>query len=161
MSVNLTIGISDWKICKSPDVLVTYALGSCVGICLYDKVAKVAGLSHIMLSDSTSSIASASINRMKFADTAVPDMYKEMIKKGAVPSRITAKIAGGAVMFAMKNDNFNIGERNIKAVKAALMSLRIPLIGEDTGLNYGRTVYFYAEDGKVEIKSTVKGVKII
>lgn len=154
---NITIGISDWKICGKDDVLVTYALGSCIGSCLYDREAGIAGLSHIMLPDS-SNVRDPKINRMKYADTALPDMVNEMVKRGASRSRIQAKIAGGAVMFLTQNQSFNIGESNIKAVKKALAALKIPIIAEDTGLNFGRTVYFHGNDGKVIVRSTVKGI---
>ena len=96
---NLTIGISDLKVCRPPDVLVTYALGSCVGICLLDSVAGVGGLSHIMLPDSTQATNGAA-TPMRFADTAIPMLIREMVKLGASRNRIKAKIAGGAVMFA-------------------------------------------------------------
>ena len=143
--MNLSVGISDWKIGKPPDTLVTYALGSCVGICLYDKLRHIAGLSHIMLPDSTTS-GEANINRMKYADTAIPDMLAKMTAMGAMKTGITAKIAGGALMFNIASDRFNIGERNVVAVKAALQALRIPIIAQDTGLNYGRTVFFNPEN---------------
>lgn len=153
---NLTIGIGDFKICKRPDVLVTYALGSCVGICVIDDQTGIAGLSHIMLPDSSTAINGSS-TPMRFADTAIPMMIGQMEKMGAMRSRMRSKIAGGATMFAISNDKFNIGERNIAAVKKALMSLRIPIIAEDTGANYGRTVYFYPETGTMEVRSTSKG----
>ena len=157
--MNLSVGISDWKVGKPPDVIVTYALGSCVGICLYDRRTKIAGLSHIMLPDSHSS-GETNINRMKFADTAIPDMLKKMTAMGAIQSGIIAKIAGGATMFAVSGcARFNIGERNIVAVKAALQTLRIPIVAEDTGSNYGRTVFLYPEDGKMMVKSASKGEK--
>ena len=76
---NLTIGISDLKVCRPPDVLVTYALGSCVGICLLDSVAGVGGLSHIMLPDSTQATNGAA-TPMRFADTAIPMLIREMVK---------------------------------------------------------------------------------
>lgn len=155
---NITIGISDLKVCRAPDVLVTYALGSCVGICLLDSVTGVGGLSHIMLPDSTASINGAA-TPMRFADTAVPMLVREMERMGAFRSRLKAKIAGGAVMFATANDKFNIGERNVAAVKAALRELRIPIIAEDTGLDYGRTVFFYPETGVMEIRAATKGIK--
>ena len=154
---NITVGISDWKICGTEDTLITYALGSCIGTCIYDKDAGLAGMSHIMLPDSTS-MRDGNVNRMKFADTALPDMVKEMVKRGASMQRLTAKIAGGAVMFPTKNQSFNIGEHNIKAVKKALAALRIPIIADDTGLNFGRTVYFNGVDGKMIVRSTVKGI---
>ncbi|MCL2077191.1 MAG: chemotaxis protein CheD [Oscillospiraceae bacterium] len=161
MSKPLNVGISDWKVNKGEGVIVTYALGSCVGICLYDKTNQIGGLSHIMLPDSKGVTASAAVNRMKFADTAIPDMLAKMLTMGAVKTRITAKIAGGALMFAASSEKFNIGERNVAAVKAALQALKIPIMSSDTGSNFGRTVFFHTEDGKVEVKSTVKGVKIL
>lgn len=161
MKATLSVGISDWKIAKSPDVLVTYALGSCVGICMYDKTKLVGGLSHIMLPDSTNLNDGAPVNRMKFADTAIPDMFNKLVSMGAAPAHLTAKIAGGALMFATASDRFNIGERNVVAVKAALQKLRVPIIAHDTGLNYGRTVFFYPETGAVEVKATTQGIKVI
>ena len=154
---NITVGISDWKICGTEDTLITYALGSCIGTCIYDKAAGLAGMSHIMLPDSTT-MHGGTVNRMKFADTALPDMVKEMIKRGASVQRMQAKIAGGAVMFPTKNQSFNIGENNIAAVKKALAALRIPIVADDTGLNFGRTVYFNGSDGRMIVRSTVKGI---
>jgi chemotaxis protein CheD len=121
---------------------------------------KVAGLSHIMLPDSTSS-GEPNLNRMKFADTAIPDMLKKMLSLGAVQARIKAKIAGGATMFATSSDRFNIGERNIVAVKSALQSLRIPIIANDTGANFGRTVFFSPEDGMMKVKSATMGERVL
>lgn len=158
--MNLIVGISDWKVGRPSDVIITYALGSCVGICLYDKKNRVSGLSHIMLPESKTG-GEMTVNRMKFADTAIPDMYTKMISMGAVHSNLTAKIAGGALMFNISSDRFNIGERNVASVKNALSILKIPIIAQDTGLNYGRTVFFYADDGSVRIKSTVKGEKVL
>ena len=154
---NITVGISDWKICGTADTLVTYALGSCIGTCIYDKQAGLAGMSHIMLPDSRN-MRDTNLNRMKFADTALPDMVKEMVKRGASIPRMQAKIAGGAVMFPAKNQSFNIGEHNIEAVKKALQALRIPIVADDTGLNFGRTVYFNGSDGRMIVRSTVKGI---
>jgi len=161
MSSSINIGISDWKTNRGEGILATYALGSCVGICLYDKTVKLGGLSHIMLPDSRSVNEQAALNRMKFADTAIPDMLSKMLQMGAVKARITAKIAGGALMFATASDKFNIGDRNVAAVKAKLQELKIPVISQDTGLNFGRTVFFYTEDGKVEVKSSIQGTKAI
>ena len=160
MGQKLIVGISDWKVGKGDDMIVTYALGSCIGTCLYDSVTKIAGMSHIMLPDSTS-IIDGHTTRMKFADTAIPDMLARMKAMGASVTNIRAKIAGGAVMFQTMNSKFNIGERNIAAVKATLAMLRIPIVAEDVGLNYGRTMTFWAENGAVEISSTMMGKKMI
>lgn len=157
MSKTITVGISDLNVAKSPDILVTYALGSCVGICLYDPTLKLAGLSHIMLPSSR--LAPDANQAMKFADTAIVMLVKKMEAMGGRSVRFKAKIAGGAQMFAAKSNASvaNIGARNVQAVKEALNKLRIPIIAEDTGKNYGRTLYFNAEDGMMRIKSVNKG----
>ena len=157
---NLTIGIGDLKVCKKPDILVTYALGSCVGICLLDSTAGVGGLSHIMLPDSTAGVNGASAP-MRFADTAIPLLIREMEKLGASRGRLRAKIAGGATMFAIANDKFNIGDRNVAKVKEMLAKERIPILAEDTGADYGRTLFFYPETGVMEIRAATRGTKML
>ena len=159
--MSISVGISDWKIARSPETLVTYALGSCVGICIWDKSAKIGGLSHIMLPDSLSN-SGASLNRMKFADTAIPDMYNEMLRKySCTPANLVVKIAGGALMFPQSNAKFNIGYRNVAAVRLALLKLRMPVKGADTGADYGRTVFFYPESGKIEVKASAQGTRLL
>lgn len=157
MSNTVIVGISDLNVVTAPDILVTYALGSCVGICLYDPIVKIAGLSHIML-PSSRDIASSAGQDMKFADTAIVLLLKKMEARGASSARIKAKIAGGAQMFAaLSNSSIaNIGSRNVVAVKNVLAQLRIPIVAEDTGKNYGRTLYFYAEDGTMRIRSATR-----
>lgn len=153
MSNLIIIGISDFKIAKMPDLLITYALGSCIGTCLYDKVLHIAGLSHILLPESN--ICPNDTNRMKYADTAIEDLVKALEKMGVPRSRLTAKIAGGAKMFA--TSTIGVGERNVIAVKAELRRLNIRLVAEDTGDNYGRTMEVHPEDGSVMIKSVLHG----
>lgn len=159
MSNLVTVGISDLKVVKNPDRLITYALGSCVGICLYDAKTGVAGLSHILLPNSTECIQND--NKLKFADTAIPILINEMAKQGALKNRLVAKIAGGAQMFKVdkasgKDDLMNIGKRNVESVKKTLNANGIKIIAEDTGLNYGRTVEFSAENGIMTVKSLGK-----
>lgn len=160
MSELLVVGISDYKFARNPNVIVTYALGSCVGICLYDKQLKVGGLSHIMLPES-SMFSKNDINRMKFADTAIVDLVKDLTRLGADGRRLVAKIAGGAQMFEVQQGSMigTIGERNVSSVKKALQSLRIPILAEDTGLNYGRTVYFDLETGIMKVQSLNRSIK--
>ena len=148
----IVVGISDLKIAKSPDMLITYALGSCVGTCLYDPLLHIGGLSHVLLPDS--SICNDS-NIMKYANTAIEELVRLLILAGASRYRLNAKIAGGAKMFATTGTS--MGERNIVAVKKELARLSIPIVGEDTGKNYGRTVEFHPEDGAVFIKSVMHG----
>ena len=150
---NITIGIADLNVARPSDTLVTYALGSCVGICLYDQVAKVAGLSHILLPSSAQ--IPGNTTPMKFADTAIPMLMVKMQALGARPNQLKAKIAGGAQMFASSGNASiaNIGERNTAAVKATLQRLRIPILAEDTGSNYGRTLLFDADTFTMTIRT--------
>jgi len=154
----IKVGISDYAKSHSPGVIATFALGSCVGICLYDNAKKLGGLSHIMLPDSSMASRNEK-NRMKFADTAIVDITRELKIMGAV--RLIAKIAGGAQMFATPSVGLmgNIGERNVKAVKAALAKLGIPIVAEDTGRDYGRTVYFDLDTGVMRVQSIGKANK--
>jgi chemotaxis protein CheD len=161
MSKTIIIGISDLNIAYPPDVLVTYALGSCVGICLYDSKTKVAGLAHVMLPLSTE--VKDKSNLAKFADTATLELIKRMEKAGAEKGRLVAKLAGGAQMFALQegNEAFNIGKRNVIAAKQVLKNLNIRIIAEDTGLNYGRTVELSPETGTLKVKAIAHGIKEI
>lgn len=158
MNSAIVVGISDMNVALRPGVLVTYALGSCVGICLYDRVMGISGLSHILLPDS--GMCPSDKNVMKFADTAVKTLIDRMERAGASRARLTAKIAGGARLFGTA-DGIQIGERNVAAVKTQLSRFNIPILAEDTGLNYGRTVEFHAENGTVFVKTALKGVKSI
>ncbi|MGN0318939.1 MAG: chemotaxis protein CheD [Lachnospira sp.] len=155
------VGMADLKACKSPNVLTTLGLGSCVGVALYDPVTKVSGLLHCMLPDSTQ--FRNNTNVAKYADTGIIELVHQMELLGAVRTRLVAKIAGGAQMFALKSssDTFKVGERNVAAVKMKLAELHIRLISEDCGLNFGRTVEFYSETGDYVIKAVGKAVKTI
>lgn len=162
MSGMIVVGISDFKTSTNPEeVFVTYALGSCVGICIRDKVTKIGGLSHIMLPYSKEFKDFGEINRMKFADTAILDMFMQLRKMGAKPDNMVAKIAGGAQMFqsSIGGNMGNIGQRNVAYVKEVLKQLKVPIIAEDTGLNYGRTVYFYNETGTMKVQSLGHSIK--
>ncbi|MEG1971621.1 MAG: chemotaxis protein CheD [Oscillospiraceae bacterium] len=157
----ITIGIGELDAARSPDVLVTYALGSCVGICLLDPITKIAGLAHIMLPSSQE--LSSSKPSFKFADIAIPALITKMESMGANRMRIKAKIAGGAKMFATTGENSmgNIGARNVTSVKMTLLRNRIPIIAEDIGKDYGRTVYFSSDTGLMQVKSALKGENVI
>jgi len=157
MSNTIVVGISDQQVVAPPDTLITYALGSCVGICLHDGFLRVAGLSHILLPSAPDGKNQTDI--YKYADTAIEAMLRTMERKGCSRYRITAKIAGGATMFT--TNGISIGERNIEMVKRELERLRIRLLAEDTGLNYGRTVDFNPETGTMTVKSVGRGIKTL
>ncbi len=161
MSEMIKVGMADLKICISPNAITTLGLGSCVGIALRDTGNKIGGLAHVMLPDSTKIQNNSSIP--KFADTGIQELVNQMVKAGAVQSRIVAKIAGGAQMFAFQNKSelVAIGERNVEATKKKLRELGIRILAEDTGENYGRTVEFYPETGEFIIKAVGKPQKSI
>ncbi|MFA7672264.1 MAG: chemotaxis protein CheD [Clostridia bacterium] len=149
----IVIGISDLNVASSPDGLISYALGSCVGICLYDKIAKIAGLSHILLPDSS---PYKEVMPKKFADTAIKELIDKMIIAGCRKNNLTAKIAGGANMFSWSGET--VGDKNIKAVQNQLIRQGIPIIARDVGGDYGRTVSIDAETGIVTVKALTKGI---
>ncbi|MGN0342636.1 MAG: chemotaxis protein CheD [Roseburia sp.] len=155
------VGMADLNVCKAPDVLVTLGLGSCIGIAIYDPVPKIGGLAHIMLPDSTKMKNNSNI--AKFADTGIAELVRRMEDAGASRRRMVAKIAGGAKMFEVsgKSDVGSIGEKNAISSKETLQKLGIPLVAEDTGLNYGRTVELHCDTGDFLIKSVGKPEKII
>lgn len=161
MGVMIKVGMADLNICAAPDSITTLGLGSCVGIILYDSIKKVAGMVHIMLPDSTK--IKNNENLAKFADTGIEALIEKLVRAGANKTRLVAKIAGGAQMFAFSsnNDMLRIGERNIEASKLKLKSLGIRLLAEDTGLDYGRTIEFFPETGELYIKSVGKPLKIM
>lgn len=161
MSEVIKVGMADLKVCVSPDSITTLGLGSCVGIALRDPVTKVGGLAHIMLPES-SEIKNNS-NVPKFADTGIQELVRQMVAKGANQGRLVAKIAGGAQMFSFqsKNDLVRIGDRNVEASKKKLQEMKIPILAEDTGKNYGRTVIFYPETGDFVIKAVGKTQSVI
>lgn len=154
----INVGISDMNIAKGGDTLATYALGSCVGICLYDTELKIAGLAHIMLPWSKESSAKSD-NKRRYADTGITELIQMMVNGGANKDRMVAKIAGGAQMFKTNSTVFNIGDRNVDAVKIVLRAYKINIIAQETGLDYGRTVFFSSEDGVMEVRAAMKGTK--
>ncbi len=155
------IGIAEAAAIRDPAILVTLGLGSCVGICLYDRNIRIIGMAHIMLPSSVE-IRNNS-NKAKFADTAIKMLIDDMIGLGANKNIITAKIAGGAQMFDFKSDNdlMRIGERNVKAVRRELSKQKINIIAEDVGGNYGRTIKFFSENGALNIKTIGHGISIL
>ncbi|WP_010167697.1 chemotaxis protein CheD [Candidatus Epulonipiscium viviparus] len=157
----LQVGIAELKVGKAPQKITTIGLGSCVGVTLYDPSSKIGGMVHIMLPNSKE--IKNNDNAAKFADTGVPKLVQEVLKKGANKNHLVAKIAGGAQMFnlATGNNALRIGDRNIIAVKEVLRNLNIPIKANDTGQNYGRTIILDLETGGVLVRTIGKGEKQI
>ncbi|WP_122789961.1 chemotaxis protein CheD [Intestinibacillus sp. Marseille-P6563] len=147
----LTIGIADMKMTRNEGTLITYALGSCIGICLYDPLIRLGALVHIML---PINMETNRTSPFKYADTGIRMTLDRMVKMGAQRSRIVAKIAGGAKMFDVAgNGNLgNIGQRNIESVHRVLQQERIRLVREDVGGSTARTLLFDVATGQGCIK---------
>jgi len=157
----IKVGMADLQSSRHPSIITTLGLGSCVGIALYDPGRKVAGLAHIMLPSSQQ--ARNNSNIAKFADTAVVKLIEDMVSLGASRSQLVAKLAGGAQMFSFNDSSemLRIGARNVLASKEILNMLRIPILAEDTGGNYGRTIEIHSENGKLLVKTIGHGIKEI
>ncbi len=159
MSNLIKVGMADLNVCKSPDVLTTLGLGSCIGICLYDSRRKIAGMAHIMLPSSKA--VKNNSNKAKFADTAVDLLISEMKQMGASVNALECKLAGGAQMFAFSsgNDTMQIGKKNLMAVREKIEALGIKIKADDTGGNFGRTIELRADTGVLVIKTIGHGTK--
>jgi chemotaxis protein CheD len=145
---------------ESRPVELLTSVGSCVAICLYDSKHKSGGLAHIMLPSST--MGPQEPLPAKFADTAVPALVKALSQIVGKETRLTAKIAGGANMFASLGANrLDIGAKNVKAVKTILDQHSIRLTGEDVGGTHGRRITFNTASGIVVIRHFNGEVKTI
>lgn len=161
MEEMIKVGMADLNVSNHPGALTTLGLGSCIGIALFDRKTKIIGLAHIMLP--SSQLSKNNSNIAKFADTAIDKLLQDMKKMGAKKEHIVAKIAGGSQMFAFNQstDMMRIGLKNAIASKEKLSALNIPLIAEDTGGSYGRTIELYSDDGRLVIKTIGHGIKAI
>jgi chemotaxis protein CheD len=150
-----TIGIAGIRVAAAPDRVRT-VLGSCIGIALYDRAAKVGGMAHVILPCSQE----GSGERGKFADTAVDDLLTQLLAAGGIRGRVQAKIAGGASMFGKPVEN-GLGDRNAKAVRDRLEHHAIPLVAEDCGGQKGRKITLDPTGGEVEVQIIGQPARVI
>ena len=153
----IRVKVADFAVADARAMLVTVGLGSCVAIALYDPQVRVGGLAHVLLP--STGMSQDRTNRAKFPSTAVPLLCERMQALGARTGRMRAKIVGGASMFTslLSATGLQIGERNVVATRAALEHAGIPIVGQEVGGDYGRSVYFDVHDGSVTIKSLRTG----
>lgn len=158
---SIKVGMADLNVLNDQGTLVTLGLGSCVGVAIYDKKSKIAGLAHVMLPSSLE--IKNNSNKAKFADSGIELLVSKMESVGANKQYMVAKLAGGAQMFKFnsKADVLKIGERNVIASKSKLKDLGIKVIAEDTGGTFGRTIEFSSIDGNLLIKTIGYGIKTI
>jgi chemotaxis protein CheD len=130
-------------------VLVSLGLGSCIGLALLDRRTHTAGLAHVVLPQSQ---GHGDDNPMKFADQAVPELFRRVIGVGARRSSLEAVLVGGASMFASTSASLEVGQRNEAAVRDQLEKLHIPVVATATGGNRGRTIRVHVASGAVTVR---------
>lgn len=149
---NVVVNIADMKISTNPqEILITYSLGSCVSIALYDPYKKIGGLIHIMLPESAID-KNSQMNPYKYVDLGVPLLFKEMFKLGCKRGTLITTVIGGSNVMD-KNKFFNIGERNYLAVRKILWRNNVIINKEDVGGSKSRTVRLQIDTGKVIVSN--------
>ncbi|GIP14571.1 chemoreceptor glutamine deamidase CheD [Paenibacillus montaniterrae] len=158
----IKVAMADLNIASNGEVLKTTGLGSCVGLTLFDPAKRIAGMAHVML-PSSSIARETPLNVAKYADTAIPELIERMVALGASIRAMQAKMAGGAQMFTLpgQTDSLRIGPRNVESCLMKLEQYNIPLLSQDTGGNFGRTIEFSSNDGILTIRSVQHGIKEI
>jgi len=158
MQKELKVGIGDMKFTRGDSRIITYALGSCIGITFYDPFLKLGALLHIML-PSRSDLNDPKV--FKYADSGIHETIRKLTAFGMMKNRTIVKIAGGAKMFEMKgsSDFGNIGQRNAAMVKKILMEEKLRIVAEDTGGAYARTMLLDVSNGDVIIRTVGKPEK--
>jgi chemotaxis protein CheD len=156
------VRVADWVVDTGDVVLMTLGLGSCVAIALYDPVARIGGLAHLLLP--SPSLARDQSNPGRFPETVLPLLLGRMAALGAERERITARLVGGASMFASKSGTpgpLAMGERNVVAAREVLAAAQVPVVGEAVLQNFGRSVYFFLDDGRVEVRTVARGTVVL
>lgn len=152
----IVVGVGEISCARDPETLITQALGSCVGIALWDPRLMIGGMAHVMLPAAPSSDFAG--RRHRFADLAVPDLFERMIDLGAGRRRIVAKIAGGASMFRGESGIDTIGDRNVAAVRNQLERAGVPVVAADTGGSHARTIELSPGTGILLVRSYSYGI---
>lgn len=150
--MNLIVGVGDMKVSNKPGaVLATYSLGSCIGVGIYDPVAKVAGLLHYMLPESSLDAAKAKKNPYMFGDSGIPMLFKESYKLGAKKNRLKVMVLGGAQILD-QNGMFNIGKRNHTVLRKMFWKNNVMIDFEASGGVVNRTIKLSVENGDAWLK---------
>ena len=155
--MNIIVGVSDMKVSNEPgSVLITYSLGSCIGITIYDPVVKVGGLLHFMLPESSLDLEKAKKNPYMFADSGIPLLFKSAYKLGAKKQRMKVIVVGGSQILDQKGF-FNIGKRNNMAARKMLHKNNVIISYNNVGGNCNRTVKLSINDGSLGLKISGQG----
>lgn len=144
------VGVADMKLSSQPgDIIVTHALGSCLGVAVHDPVALVGGILHVMMPVSSINPDKAKVNPYMFVDTGLPAFFKAIYSMGGQKKRLTVKVAGGANVQSNGTDRFAIGKRNYIMLKKVFWKNGVLIESEDVGGSKARTMYMQIDDGRV------------
>ena len=155
------IGLAQFRVAKAPMTMVTMALGSCLGVVLYDETTNIGGLAHVM--HPKRDLVKNNMNKAKFVDSAISLMLNRMVKRGANRDKVVAKIFGGARMFKNVKGSpgvLQIGEKNAESARKTLAELGIPIVAADIGGNQGRTISFNVSDGSVLLRDAYDNERV-
>ena len=155
---DIIVKVADLQVGGAGDHLITVGLGSCIAIVLHDRAACVGGLAHVLLP--SPALTRPDGNLAKSPHTAVPRLLELMAERGASRRRVTARLVGGASMFAALSPpgTIQMGERNVVASRQVLHNHGIPLVGEAVGGDFGRTVRLDVASGTLEVRSVAHGI---
>jgi len=151
------VGIAELAVCRAPQQLACLGLGSCVAAIVYDPVAKIGGMVHVLLPHLPNNG-----KEEKYADSGVRKLVKEMLRKGARKQNLRAKLVGGAQMFKnMELSTSDIGRDNHLSAAKVLHELGIPVVASDVGGSRGRSAYLDTANGRVTVKTAFEPDRII
>ena len=159
--MNIVVGVSDMKVSQDPNaVLVTYSLGSCIGIAVYDPQVRAAGLLHYMLPESSLDSIKAAVHPCMFADTGIPRLFKAVYALGGVKNRMRVVMAGGSQVLDQEGF-FNIGKRNELAARSLFHRNNVVVDFSHTGGNGNRTIRLAVRDGKCWLRESGESERLI
>lgn len=153
----VVVGVGELAIAEHPSILITQALGSCVGLALWDPIRRAGGMAHIMLPSHVEARKDA--HQHRFATAAVPTLVDMLADAGSPKSRLVAKIAGGSAMFGGESGLPGIGARNVSEVKQQLKAMGVTLRGDDTGGSHARTIELHLDTGILLVRSYTYGLR--
>lgn len=153
-ATQVRVGIGEMAVTREPaEQIVTYALGSCLGITLHDPLARVGGMLHAMLPQSTLDPEKARTSPARFVDTGVPALFRACYALGASKERLVLKVAGGASMQDAGADSFEIGRRNLLMLRQLLWKNGVLIRGQDVGGDVSRTLVLDVASGATTVRS--------
>ncbi|GAB5495202.1 MAG: chemotaxis protein CheD [Phycisphaerales bacterium] len=149
----IVVGVADLAVAKGPGVsIITHALGSCIGVTIFDPTTNVGGMLHFMLPDSKINADKAGGNPAMFADTGIPMLFKKAYELGATKENLIVCAAGGAEVLA-DSGHFKIGSRNRTVLRKIFWKNNVLLSADDTGGNNSRTLQLSLDDGRVVVRN--------